>query len=30
MRAYRATRLQTLLRLKVFVALPYIFAAFEV
>lgn len=30
MRAYRATRLQILLRLKVFVALPYIFASFEV
>jgi NitT/TauT family transport system permease protein len=30
MRAYRATRLQTLLRLKVFVALPYVFASFEV
>jgi NitT/TauT family transport system permease protein len=30
MRAYRATRLQMLLRLKLYVALPYIFASFEV
>lgn len=30
MRAYRATRWQTLRRVKVYVALPYVFAAFEV
>lgn len=30
MRAYRATRWQTLLRVKAYVALPYVFAAFEV
>ena len=30
MRAYRATRLQTLLRLKIYIALPYVFASFEV
>ncbi len=30
MRAYRATRWQTLRRVKVYVALPYIFASFEV
>lgn len=30
MRAYRASRWQTLLRLKVYVALPFVFAAFEV
>jgi len=30
MRAYRATRWQTLRRVKVFVALPYVFASFEV
>jgi NitT/TauT family transport system permease protein len=30
MRAYRATRWQTLRRVKVYVALPYVFASFEV
>lgn len=30
MRAYKATRLQTLLRLKIYIALPYVFASFEV
>jgi NitT/TauT family transport system permease protein len=30
MRAYRATRWQTLRRVKVYVALPYLFASFEV
>lgn len=30
MRAYRASRWQTLLRVKVYVALPFVFAAFEV
>ncbi|WP_075214444.1 ABC transporter permease [Mongoliimonas terrestris] len=30
MRAYRATRWQTLVRLKAYVALPFVFAAFEV
>jgi NitT/TauT family transport system permease protein len=30
MRSYRATRWQTLRRVKVYVALPYVFAAFEV
>jgi NitT/TauT family transport system permease protein len=30
MRAYRATRWQTLMRLKMYAALPYVFASFEV